>query len=155
MDYLLCNYQLSKLLSQLSWLLLKKMLLSWCQNLCCHLPIEISSTHWACKQFLFECSDPSLVFVWLRPTSRWALGSKFVWTNLDSFEANWILELDLALDLSLHLGFSNHELSFLVLLLGWNKLNILEKMVPCRFSLHLPLFVLDPHLKAMGPIYGS
>ncbi len=40
------------------------------------------------------------------------LGSKFLGTNLDSFEANGILELDHALDLSLHLGSPNHELSF-------------------------------------------
>jgi hypothetical protein len=118
--------------------------------LCCHLPIEISSTHWACKQFLFECSDPSLVFVWLKPISKWDLGSKFVWTNLDSFEANWILELDHAVDLSLHLGSSNHELSFLVLVLGWNKLNFPQKMVPCRFNLHLPLFGLGPSRKGNG-----
>jgi len=33
-------------------------------------------------------------------------------TNLDSFEANWILELDHALDPSLHVGSPNHELCF-------------------------------------------
>ncbi len=32
--------------------------------------------------------------------------------NLDSFEANWVLKLDLALGLSLHLGSPNYKLSF-------------------------------------------
>ncbi len=37
------------------------------------------------------------------------LTSKFLWTNLYSFEANWILEWDT----NLHLGSSNHKLSVL------------------------------------------
>jgi len=47
----------------------------------------------------------------------WGPGSKFVETNLDSFEANRILELEPALDPSLHLGSSNHGLTLLVLFL--------------------------------------
>ncbi len=58
----------------------------------------------------------------LRPTLDEDLGSKFLGTNLDSFEANWILELDLALDPSLHLGSPNHELSLWALFLGPNQL---------------------------------
>ncbi len=38
-------------------------------------------------------------------------GSKFLRTNLDSFEANSILELELAFNPSLHLDSPNHELS--------------------------------------------
>jgi hypothetical protein len=48
-----------------------------------------------------------------RPTlDGGGLGFKFIGTNLDSFGANRNLELDLALDLSLHLGSPNHKLSF-------------------------------------------
>jgi hypothetical protein len=43
----------------------------------------------------------------LRPTPNYEK------PNLDSFEVNWILELDPALDPSLHLGSSNHKLSIL------------------------------------------
>jgi len=43
---------------------------------------------------------------------RWGPEFKFQAINLDSFEANWILELDPALDPCLHLGSSHHELSF-------------------------------------------
>jgi hypothetical protein len=43
---------------------------------------------------------------------RWGPGSKFKGTNVDSFEANWLLELEPTLDTSLHLGSSNHKLFF-------------------------------------------
>jgi hypothetical protein len=43
------------------------------------------------------------------------LGSKLLGTNLSSFDANWTLELDLALDPNFHPGTSNHELSFLAI----------------------------------------
>jgi hypothetical protein len=39
-------------------------------------------------------------------------GCNFLGTNLDSFEANWILELDYILVPSLILGSPNQELSF-------------------------------------------
>ncbi len=58
----------------------------------------------------------------LRPTLDGDLGSKFLGTILDSFEANWIFELDLALDPSLHLGSPNHELSLWALFLGPNQM---------------------------------
>ncbi len=45
-----------------------------------------------------------------RPTLNGSPKSKFIGTNLDLFEANWILELKHVLDLSLHLGSPNHEL---------------------------------------------
>ncbi len=50
------------------------------------------------------------------PTLDGCPSSKFLGTNLDSFEPNWMFEFDLALDPNLHLGSSNHELSFLVFL---------------------------------------
>ncbi len=37
---------------------------------------------------------------------------------------------------------------------GSKPIDFPTKMKPCNFSLNLPLLVLDPHLKAMGPIYG-
>jgi hypothetical protein len=53
--------------------------------------------------------------------------------------------------MSLDLGSPNHELFFL-----WSKpIDFPTKMEPCSFGLDLPLLVLDPHLKAVGPIYGS
>jgi len=45
--------------------------------------------------------------------------SKFLGTNLDSFEANWILVLDPTLHLCLHLCSSNNELSFKFFLWVW------------------------------------
>jgi hypothetical protein len=69
------------------------------------------------------------------------LGSKFLVTNLDSFEANGILELDHALDLSLHLGSPNHEPSFWALFFfGFKPVDFHSKMVPCRFSLKFATF---------------
>jgi hypothetical protein len=50
---------------------------------------------------------------YLRPTLDEGLWSNFLRTNLDWFEANWILELDYTLVPSLILGSSNQEqLSF-------------------------------------------
>ncbi len=69
------------------------------------------------------------------PTLDGCTGSKFLGTNLNSFEANWILELDLALDPSLHLGSSNHELSFLAFFF-WVETN--------WFSLQNESYKLDP-----------
>jgi hypothetical protein len=58
-------------------------------------------------------------------------------TNLRSFEANSILELDPAL----HLGSSNHWLSLLACFLASEPIDFPSKMVmPCKFSLELPLF---------------
>ncbi len=45
-----------------------------------------------------------------RPTLDGNPKSKFIGTNLDLFEASWILELEHVLNLSLHLGSPNHEL---------------------------------------------
>jgi len=47
-----------------------------------------------------------------RPTLDEGPGSNFLGTNLDWFEANWILELDCTLVPSLILGSPNQELSF-------------------------------------------
>ncbi len=62
---------------------------------------------------LFKCGLSYFVFVegctsigYIRPTLD--AGSKFLGTNLDSFEADSILELDPPLDPSLHIGSSNH-----------------------------------------------
>jgi hypothetical protein len=48
----------------------------------------------------------------LRFTLDGGLGSKLLGTNVNSFDANWTHELDLALDPRFHLRASNHELSF-------------------------------------------
>ncbi len=69
---------------------------------------------------------------------------------MDSREANQILELDLALDASLHLGFSNHELFFFFFL--FEPIDFPSKMVPCKFSLDLSLFGLQPSSKVHGSI---
>jgi hypothetical protein len=45
----------------------------------------------------------------LRLNLDWGPGSQFIGTDLDSFEANWILELDP----SLHFGSSNHKQALL------------------------------------------
>jgi hypothetical protein len=49
---------------------------------------------------------------WFRPALDEGPGSNFLETNLDWFEANWILELDYTLVPGLILGSSNQELSF-------------------------------------------
>jgi hypothetical protein len=113
-----------------------------------------------------EAGKPSVVVEWWIRDGQFKLllsqagfrlgpGSKFLGTNLDSSEANWILELDPALDSSLHLGCPNHELSLELFFGGLETIDFPSKMVPCGFSLNLPLFGLGPHLKALGPIYGS
>jgi hypothetical protein len=48
----------------------------------------------------------------VRPTLDKCPGSNFLRTNLDWFEANWILELGCTLVPSLILGSPNQELSF-------------------------------------------
>ncbi len=83
----------------------------------------------------------------LRPTLHGDPGSKFL-------EPNWILELDLALGPRLHLGFSNHELSF-ELLFCQNQSIFPPKRCHVGLASICHLLVLDPHLKAMVPIYDS
>jgi hypothetical protein len=84
-------------------------------------------------------------------------GFKFLGTKLDSFEAKWILELDPALNPSLNLGSPKHELSF--------EHFVFWKLESIDFSLQndayegltsiCPYLVLDLHLTAKSPIYGS
>jgi hypothetical protein len=75
----------------------------------------------------------------LKAHFRWGPGSKFLGTNLDPFEASWILELYHALDPSLHLGSPNHELSFEL---------IFKSSKPVDFPLKIvPLFGLGPSSK--------
>jgi hypothetical protein len=75
-------------------------------------------------------------------------GFKFLRTKLDSFEANWILEMDPALNRSLNLGSPKHELSFEHLFLKLeNRLIFPAKWCLCRFSCNLPLFGLGPSSK--------
>jgi len=78
-------------------------------------------------------------------------GSKFVETNLDSFEANWILELEPALDPSLRLGSSNHGLTFLVLflLVATNWFSLHDAAMSGLASVY-HFLVFDPHLKVPG-----
>jgi hypothetical protein len=80
---------------------------------------------------------------------HWKSWIKPIW---DSFQANWILELDLTLNLSLHLGSPNHELSpsFELYLKKSEPIEFPSKMVPCKFSLNLPLSSLGPSSKAHG-----
>jgi hypothetical protein len=74
---------------------------------------------------------------------------------LDSHEANRILELDLALDASLHLGSSNHELSFFVFFFGLNQLIFLPKWWHVGLALICHFLVFNLHRKFMGPFYGD
>jgi hypothetical protein len=71
---------------------------------------------------------------------------------------NWTL----ALNPSLHLCSSNHELSFLgffskkiKIIKVFKPIDFPSKMVPCRFSLNFATFWswTHPHIKAMGSIY--
>ncbi len=79
-----------------------------------------------------------------------------IWTNLKQLESlSWTMPWTLDANPSLHLGSPNHELYFefffLFLLLfflevGGSELIVLpSNMVPCRFSLDLPLFGLKAH----------
>jgi hypothetical protein len=62
------------------------------------------------KMFVYYVPDCTTTFM---PTFDEGPWSKFLGTNLDSFQVNWILEFDPTLDPSLHLGSRNHhELSF-------------------------------------------
>jgi len=85
----------------------------------------------------------------LRPTLDKGLGSNFLGANLDWFEANWILELDYTLVISLILDSPNQELALWRLFFGLNQLIFPPKEVPCRFSLNLPLFGLGPLSKGL------
>ncbi len=105
-----------------------------------------TTIHWPCKSI-------SLVLSARLTLVDGVLGSKFIRTNLDNLEQNWILELDP----TLHLGSpTNHELSFEILLIGDGGLGVLEpidfpfEIMPCRFSLNLPLFDLGPSSKGQG-----
>jgi hypothetical protein len=67
--------------------------------------------------------------------------SKFVGTNLDSFETRIFAPVGPSFgDPSLHVGSSDHELSNLALSFFWSEpIDLPSKMVPCRFSLDLSL----------------
>ncbi len=51
---------------------------------------------------------------------------------------------------SLHLDSPNHELCFFFFFFSSEPIDFLSKMVPCKFSLNLPLFGLKPTSKARG-----
>jgi len=80
----------------------------------------------------------------------WGPGSKFVETNLDSFEANWILELEPALDPSSHLGFKSWTDSFSSFPFGWNQLIFPPKCCRVGLASVYDFLVFDPHLKVLG-----
>jgi hypothetical protein len=115
----------------LKWFLLHVFTSFWSQlcNKLCHL--------WPTRSIL-----PSLVLLMikhnciLRPTLDWGLGSKFLRTNLDAFQPNWIFELDFTFDLNLPHRSSNHELSFLDFFGGFEPIDFPFKMVPSKFLLH-------------------
>lgn len=76
----------------------------------------------------------------------WGPGSKFLGTNLDSFQTNWILEMDMPWTVA----------CILVLLIMSSPLSsfspshpidLPSKMMPSRFGLYLPLFGLGPSSK--------
>ncbi len=93
-----------------------------------------------------------LLNVCLRPTLDGVERSKFLGTKLDSFDTNSIL---LAFDPNLHLGSPNHELSSLwALFLGLNQFIFPPKWCTIGLASICHFLVLDPHLKAVGPIYG-
>jgi len=103
------------------------------------------------KMFVYYVRDCTT----FRPTFDEGPRSKFLGTNLDSFQVNWILEFNPTLHPSLHLGSPNHELSFEVFSFSFLRsepIDFPSKMVLCKLSLNLPLFglgpyALDPHLK--------
>ncbi len=74
---------------------------------------------------------------------RWDPRFKFLKTDLDSFEANWILELDLALDPSLHIRSLNHVHW---ILFGFNQLVFPSKWFLVILASICHFLVLDPHL---------
>jgi len=85
-------------------------------------------------------SKKVILVLTLRPTLDKGVESNFLGTNLDWFEANWILELDCTLVPSLILGSPKSGVLHLGLFFGLNQLIFHPKKVPCRFSLNLPLF---------------
>jgi len=95
------------------------------------------------KEWKGSCSKTPL-----GPTLDEGPGSNFLGTNLDSCEANWILELECTRVLSLILGSPNQELSFNHCLLVWTNWFFLQHR--CHISLNLPLFGLGPSSKGLG-----
>jgi hypothetical protein len=85
----------------------------------------------------------------LRPTLDGDPGSKFLLTNLISFEANWILELDLALDPKVASWFFK-SWAVLWAFFSSKPIDFPSKTVPCRFSLNLSLVGLGPSSKGYG-----
>jgi hypothetical protein len=94
-------------------------------------------------------TNSSKLVLWWNAHFRWDGG-------LGKFGANWILELDQALDqASLHLGSPNHELSFMLFCFCWSEpIDFPSQKVPCRFCLDLPLFGLGPSSKGRGSNLG-
>jgi hypothetical protein len=106
------------------------------------------NTHWI--QYLCQISLDILWKAKLRPIlDAVLLRLKFLGTNLDLCEANWILELDPAL----HLGSSNHEFSFFVFF-GLNQFIFPSKWCHVSWALICHFLVFNLHLKFMGPFYG-
>jgi hypothetical protein len=58
------------------------------------------------------------------------------------------------LDPSSHLGSPNHELSFELYFFGLDQLNFPPKWCHVDATSIWLQLVVDPHLKALGPIYG-
>ncbi len=81
----------------------------------------------------------------------WSTGSKFLGTNLDSFEVNSILELDHPACISVLQIMSFFPLRFFIEFFGLNQLIFLPKWCHVSFSLDLPLFGLQPLSKVQGP----
>jgi hypothetical protein len=86
----------------------------------------------------------------LRPTLDEGPWSNFLGTNLDSFEASWILGLDCTLVLIAWFLVLQIRSSPFSTFFGLNQLIFPPKPVPCRFSLNLPLFGLGPLSKGLG-----
>jgi hypothetical protein len=106
------------------------------------------NTHWI--QYLCQVSLDILWKAKLRPIlDAVLLRLKFIGTNLDLCEANWILELDS----TLHLGSSNHEFSFFVFF-GLNQFIFPPKWCHLNWPLICHFLVFNLHLKFMGPFYG-
>jgi hypothetical protein len=88
----------------------------------------------------------------LRTTLDEDRGSNFLGTNLDWFEANWILELDCTLVPSLILSSPNQELSFLHCFLVWTNWFSLQSRCYVGLASICHFLVLDPRLKTLGPV---
>jgi hypothetical protein len=98
--------------------------------------------------------NPKYPMARVMPTSDQGPGSNLLGTNLDWFEANWILELDYTLVPSLILWFSKLGALLLDCFLVWTNWFSLWNRCHVGLASICHFLVLNPHLKALGPIWS-